>query len=534
MRKILITGGCGFIGSNFVRYWLGRRPDDRIVNLDNLTYAGNRANLRDAEAHPGYRFVLGDICDAALVQALIREERIDTIVHFAAESHVDRSILGPQEFIRTNVTGTFTLLDAARAVWKNGTEQNRFLHVSTDEVFGSLAPGDPPFSENHPYSPRSPYSASKAAADHLVRAYHHTYGLPALITNCSNNYGPYQFPEKLIPLAIRQAIKGEPIPVYGKGENVRDWVYVGDHCAALEAALEGGRIGETYNIGGQNQWTNFELVAYLCDLIDEKLGATTKPRRSLIRFVEDRPGHDLRYAMDISKISRELGWRPEESLQSGLAKTVDWYLSHREWVETAATREYEGYFDAQYGSRLRRPRCVLLDRDGTLIEERNYITDAGQVELIPGVAGALRRLKEIGLLAVVITNQSALGRGYLDEPGLNAIHDRLQALLGAQGVRLDAIYHCPHRPDDDCLCRKPRSGLVERAAGELGFDPGESFVIGDKACDIDMGRNVGATTLLVRTGYGAQVAADSAAQPDYVVNDLSAATEVIAQLLKKS
>ncbi|MGH7832253.1 MAG: dTDP-glucose 4,6-dehydratase, partial [Candidatus Binatia bacterium] len=354
MRKILVTGGCGFIGSNFIRYWLSRRPADRIVNLDKLTYAGNRDSVTDIEAHPSYRFVLGDVCDAALVQSLFREERIDTVVHFAAESHVDRSILGPQEFIRTNVTGTFTLLEAARREWKEpgATAEGRFLHVSTDEVFGSLAPGDPPFTENHPYSPRSPYSASKAAADHLVRAYQHTYGLPALVTNCSNNYGPYQFPEKLIPLAIRQAVKGEPIPVYGQGENVRDWVYIADHCAALEAVLGRGKVGETYNIGGQNQWKNIELVTYLCDLIDEKLGVTAEPRRSLIQFVADRPGHDLRYAMDISKITGKLGWKPEESLRTGLAKTVDWYLNHQDWVERVATREYESYFDAQYGSRL--------------------------------------------------------------------------------------------------------------------------------------------------------------------------------------
>jgi dTDP-glucose 4,6-dehydratase len=351
MRKILVTGGCGFIGSNFIRYWSSRRPEDRIVNLDKLTYAGNRDNLQDVEAHPSYRFVLGDVCDAALVQSLLREEGIDTVVHFAAESHVDRSILGPQEFIRTNVTGTFTLLEAARREWKEAAAQSRFLHVSTDEVFGSLDPGDPPFTESHPYSPRSPYSASKAAADHLVRAYGHTYGLPVFVTNCSNNYGPYQFPEKLIPLAIRQAIKAEPIPVYGKGENVRDWVYVADHCAALEAVLERGKMGETYNIGGQNQRKNIDVVAAVCDLIDEKLGPTTEPRRSLIQFVTDRPGHDLRYAMDISKINGELGWKPEESLRTGLAKTVDWYLSHRDWVERAA-REYGSYFDAQYGSRL--------------------------------------------------------------------------------------------------------------------------------------------------------------------------------------
>jgi dTDP-glucose 4,6-dehydratase len=325
-----------------------------MVNLDRLTYAGNLDNLKDVEAHPSYRFVLGDICDAALVQAVFREERIDTVVHFAAESHVDRSILGPQEFIRTNVTGTFTLLETAKCEWKEAgaTDERRFLHVSTDEVFGSLAPGAPPFTEYHPYSPRSPYSASKAAADHLVRAYHHTYGLPALVTNCSNNYGPCQFPEKLIPLAIRQAVKGEPIPVYGNGENVRDWVYIADHCAALEAVLERGRVGETYNIAGQNQWKNIELVTHLCDLIDEKLGAAARPRRALIQFVADRPGHDLRYAMDISKITGELGWRPEESLQSGLAKTVDWYLSHEDWVERAAARDYKSYFDAQYGSRL--------------------------------------------------------------------------------------------------------------------------------------------------------------------------------------
>ena len=358
MRRILVTGGAGFIGSNFVRFWIDHHPEDRITNLDQLTYAGNVENLKAVESSPHYKFVRGDICDSELVRRLFHAEEVDTVVHFAAESHVDRSILAPDDFIRTNVHGTYTLLEAARVYWlaENSPPGRaaRFLHVSTDEVYGSLGPEDPAFNEAAPYRLSSPYSASKAVADHLMRAYHHTYGLPAIITNCSNNYGPYQFPEKLVPLTIRQAIKGESIPVYGVGANIRDWIYVEDHCSGLEAVLERGKVGETYNIGGGNQWRNIDLVETICDLLDEKLGAGTSSRRSLIRFVQDRPGHDLRYAMDISKITRELGWRPRETLATGIAKTVSWYLEHQEWVERVITGGYRDYFETQYGSRLGR------------------------------------------------------------------------------------------------------------------------------------------------------------------------------------
>ena len=364
MRKILVTGGAGFIGSNFVRFWIEKHPRDRIVCLDKLTYAGNLDNLKEIDAHDSYSFVHGDICDCALVDRLFREEKIDTVIHFAAETHVDRSILGPEEFIRTNVQGSFCLLEAARSRWRSDEKKvragagdavqpdYRFLHVSTDEVYGSLGPDDPPSLENSPYAPRSPYSASKAAADHLANAYHHTFDLPVLITNCSNNYGPYQFPEKLIPLAIQRAVQEKPIPVYGEGKNVRDWIYVEDHCAALETVLERGRIGETYNIGGGNQWRNLDLVKLICDQIDVRLGSGRRPRRSLIEFVQDRPGHDLRYAMNISKIRRELGWKPSEPVESGVMKTIDWYLEHKPWVERVMSGEYQNYFQAQYGSRL--------------------------------------------------------------------------------------------------------------------------------------------------------------------------------------
>jgi dTDP-glucose 4,6-dehydratase len=321
---ILVTGGAGFIGSNFVLSTLKGR-DEPIVNLDKLTYAGSLRNLEPLRDDPRHVFVQGDICDRELVRGLLKKHSPRAIVHFAAESHVDRSISGPAQFIQTNVAGTFSLLDEVRA----SSREIRFLHVSTDEVYGSLSPDDPAFTETSPYAPNSPYAASKAASDHLVRAYHHTYGLPTLTTNCSNNYGPRQFPEKLIPLTIANALSGKPLPVYGDGRNVRDWLYVEDHCAAVRLVLERGRVGETYNIGGGCEKQNIDVVKSICGLLDE-----LKPRKGgrhaeLITFVQDRPGHDRRYAMDASKIARELGWRPRESFESGLAKTVRWYLENR-------------------------------------------------------------------------------------------------------------------------------------------------------------------------------------------------------------
>jgi dTDP-glucose 4,6-dehydratase len=357
VKSILITGGCGFIGSNFVRLALKKLPGSRLVNLDKLTYAGNPRSLADIEGDPRYRFVRGDICDGELVNQLFAEERIDTVVHFAAESHVDRSISGPAEFIRTNIVGTFTLLEAARKAWLSDPSPltphpSRFLHVSTDEVYGSL--GDTGlFTEATPYDPRSPYSASKASSDHLVSAYHHTYGLPTLVTNCSNNYGPFHFPEKLIPLIINNALNGKELPVYGDGKNVRDWLYVVDHCRAILTVLQRGRVGQTYNIGGNNEKQNIEVVQTICDLLDAKVGllAGGQPRRSLIRFVKDRPGHDQRYAIDASKIKTELGWEPSLTFEEGIRHTIDWYLSNPEWVAGVADGSYQEYYDRMYGNR---------------------------------------------------------------------------------------------------------------------------------------------------------------------------------------
>jgi dTDP-glucose 4,6-dehydratase len=356
-RTILVTGGCGFIGSNFVRLCLERCPDVRLVNLDKLTYAGNLANLADVGSDPRYRFVRGDIGDAVLVEKLFAEEQIDTVAHFAAESHVDRSIEGPAEFIQTNIVGTFTLLEAARKAWLNNPSLSphrsaRFLHVSTDEVYGSLgATGF--FTEHTPYDPRSPYSASKAASDHLVSAYHHTYGMPTLITNCSNNYGPFHFPEKLIPLIINNALNGKELPVYGDGKNVRDWLYVVDHCAAILAVLEKGRIGETYNVGGNNEKQNIEIVQAICDLLDVRVGhlPAGEPRRTLIRFVKDRPGHDRRYAIDATKIREELGWEPSVSFEEGIVKTIDWYLGNPDWVAGVLDGSYQEYYERMYAGR---------------------------------------------------------------------------------------------------------------------------------------------------------------------------------------
>jgi dTDP-glucose 4,6-dehydratase len=329
---LLVTGGAGFIGANFVLSTIAA-TGEAIVNLDKLTYAGNRGNLESLAGDARHTFVEGDICDRALLRRLLAEHRPRAIVHFAAESHVDRSIEGPAEFIQTNIVGTFSLLEEARTYWGalpgERRERFRFLHVSTDEVYGSLGPAEPAFRETNAYAPNSPYAASKAASDHLVRAYHHTYGLPVLTTNCSNNYGPLQYPEKLIPLMIASALAGKPLPVYGDGLNVRDWLYVLDHCDAIRAVLEKGRAGETYNIGGASEKTNIDLVKMLCSLLDEARPRKNGRYADLITMVKDRPGHDRRYAVDAAKIERELGWRPEESFETGLRKTVDWYLGKR-------------------------------------------------------------------------------------------------------------------------------------------------------------------------------------------------------------
>nr|WP_272065996.1 dTDP-glucose 4,6-dehydratase [Oscillatoria sp. CS-180] len=348
-QRILVTGGAGFIGSNFVRHWCDRA--DEMVVLDALTYAGNRATLSDLEAREEFSLVEGDIGDAALVAQILEQNRIDTLVHFAAESHVDRSILGPAAFVQTNVVGTFTLLEAFRKHWDTAGKPDdfRFLHVSTDEVFGSLGPEDPAFSETTPYAPNSPYSASKAGSDHLVRAYFHTYGLPTLITNCSNNYGPYQFPEKLIPLMCVNILLGKPLPVYGDGQNIRDWLHVEDHCEAIAIVLQQATPGETYNIGGNNQVKNIEIVESLCDLMDQLAPELpTQPARDLITFVTDRPGHDRRYAMNISKIQRDLDWQPKYDFATGLKQTVQWYLTHRDWWQPLLSEEYQTYYRNLY------------------------------------------------------------------------------------------------------------------------------------------------------------------------------------------
>lgn len=348
MRRLLVTGGAGFIGANFAHHWVAKHSGDRVVVLDALTYAGNRLNLKDVEGHANFRFVRGDICDEALVQGLMRSEGIDTVVHFAAESHVDRSIDGPDAFIRTNIVGTHALLKAAKAEWLDrlgGKGIFRFHHVSTDEVYGSLGAEDPPFTEVTPYSPNSPYSASKAASDHLVRAYHHTFGLPTTISNCSNNYGPYQFPEKLIPLIIRNALEARPLPVYGDGQNVRDWLYVADHVHGIELVLDKGQVGEVYNIGGNNEWKNIDIVTLVCALIDELVSGSPvyrerfprcpasqgKKTAELIAYVKDRPGHDRRYAIDASKSRKKLNYMPQESFETGIRKTLNWYLENAVW-----------------------------------------------------------------------------------------------------------------------------------------------------------------------------------------------------------
>jgi len=351
---VLVTGGAGFIGGNFVLDGLAR-SDERLVNLDALTYAGNLQTLAPLAKDSRHVFVHGDICDRALVDRMLAEHRPRAIVHFAAESHVDRSIHGPGAFMRTNVEGTFTLLEAARAYWGalggDAKADFRFLHASTDEVYGSLGKDDAPFTETHPYEPNSPYSASKAASDHLVRAWHHTYGLPVLTTNCSNNYGPYQFPEKLIPLMIVNALAGKPLPIYGDGMNVRDWLYVTDHCSGIRRVLEAGRVGETYNIGGWNEMPNLEIVHTLCDLLDELRPDSAGSYRRLITYVKDRPGHDRRYAIDARKIERELGWRPAETFATGIRKTVQWYLEHPQWIADVQSGAYRDWVAANYGAR---------------------------------------------------------------------------------------------------------------------------------------------------------------------------------------
>ena len=368
-ETILVTGGAGFIGSNFVLSWVenaeraaghagatAANAAPRVVNLDLLTYAGNAANLAALDGDARHIFVRGDICDADLVKTLLREHRPRAVVHFAAESHVDRSIVSPEAFIRTNVQGTFCLLEQAREYWAELSEEGkkgfRFLHVSTDEVYGTLGPNDAAFCETTAYAPNSPYAASKAGSDHLARAYFHTFGLPVVTTNCSNNYGPYQFPEKLIPLMVLNALEGKPLPVYGDGKNVRDWLFVEDHCAAIRAVLERGRPGETYNVGGNSEKANIDVVTAICDLVDEMRPVKgAEPRRRLIKFVEDRPGHDRRYAIDARKIARELGWKPAEGFESGLRKTVRWYLEHGEWVDSVRTGAYRDWIVKNYAER---------------------------------------------------------------------------------------------------------------------------------------------------------------------------------------
>jgi dTDP-glucose 4,6-dehydratase len=347
-KTLIITGGAGFIGSHVIRRFVNSYPDYRIINLDKLTYAGNLANLRDIEDSPNYQFVKGDITDAAFIENLFCTESPDGIIHLAAESHVDRSITNPLEFVMTNVVGTVNLLNAAKNLWRGNYEDKRFYHVSTDEVYGELHDSTEFFREDTKYDPRSPYSASKASSDHFVRAYHNTYGLPVVISNCSNNYGPNHFPEKLIPLIINNIIHNKPLPVYGKGENIRDWLYVEDHARAIDVIYHNGRTAETYNIGGHNEWTNIALVKLLCQVMDSKLKRETGSSEKLIHYVTDRAGHDLRYAIDASKLENYLGWVPSLQFEEGLNKTVDWYLSNTEWLEAVTTGQYQEYYNQQY------------------------------------------------------------------------------------------------------------------------------------------------------------------------------------------
>ena len=350
MHIILLTGGAGFIGSHLTRLFVNKYPEYRVVNLDKLTYAGNLKNLKDLECSANYQFVKGDITDLQLLQRLFAENHFTAVLHCAAESHVDRSISDPLAFVRTNVLGTAALLQAAKESWGDDMTNKIFYHISTDEVYGSLGPTGL-FSEKTAYCPRSPYSASKASSDHLVRAYHHTYGMPVKISNCSNNYGPYHFPEKLIPLCIYNIINNKPLPVYGKGENVRDWLYVEDHIRAIDIIFHKGRTGETYNIGGYNEWTNIDLVKELCRQMDEKLGREKGTSEKLITFVSDRAGHDLRYAIDATKLKNELGWEPSLQFEEGIGKTIDWYLSNKEWLDEVTSGNYQHYYEQQYHKR---------------------------------------------------------------------------------------------------------------------------------------------------------------------------------------
>ena len=350
-KHLLVTGGAGFIGSNFVNYWSQQYPQDKIVVLDALTYAGNRNNLSKLENNPNFVFIHGSICDRTLVESILVQQQITHIAHFAAESHVDRSILGPEAFVQTNVVGTFTLLESFRHHWqeKNQPSDYCFLHVSTDEVYGSLEKDDPAFCETTPYAPNSPYSASKAGSDHLARAYYHTYKMPTIITNCSNNYGPYHFPEKLIPLMCINILLGKSLPVYGDGQNIRDWLYVEDHCTALEAVLNQGKAGETYNIGGNNEVQNIDLVKLICQIMDEIApDLPIKPASKLITFVKDRAGHDRRYAIDSGKLQRELGWQPSATVESGLRATLQWYLNNPEWWQPLLSEDYQKYYQQVY------------------------------------------------------------------------------------------------------------------------------------------------------------------------------------------
>lgn len=350
MKKILITGGAGFIGSHVVRLFVNKYPEILIVNLDKLTYAGNLANLSDVENKPNYEFIKADITDGEFIQKLFAERQFDGVIHLAAESHVDRSISNPLEFVITNVVGTVNLLNAARNIWKDNPEGKRFYHVSTDEVYGSL--GDEGFfTEDTRYDPHSPYSASKASSDHFVRAYHDTYGLPVVISNCSNNYGSFQFPEKLIPLFIHNIRNNKPLPVYGKGENVRDWLWVEDHARAIDVIFHRGNLGKTYNIGGHNEWKNIDLIRLMCSIMDRKLGREAGTSEKLISYVKDRAGHDLRYAIDSSMLQRELGWTPSLQFEEGLEKTVDWYLQNEEWLQNVTSGDYQKYYEEQYTKR---------------------------------------------------------------------------------------------------------------------------------------------------------------------------------------